>query len=195
MNIVQILDSRGKRRVGLVSSEKIILLKKVARTTDLARLALKEGVKLSRPAVGALHQHHRKNDPRVQIGSDAERDIDLARCRGVGCVNDPNRRLASPHVRQRRTHVLRGNDARPQAFVDAGLLERRNHIRTETGAQRLRLRPVAFKGHVRNFRESAASLLARLGPGRRSRFSRSAMIVLDSLNATPFSAHWMNEFF
>ena len=37
MNIVQILDSKGKRRVGLVSAEKIILLKKVARTTDLAK--------------------------------------------------------------------------------------------------------------------------------------------------------------
>ena len=46
MNIVQILDSKGKRRVGLVNAEKIILLKKVARTTDLARLALKDGVKL-----------------------------------------------------------------------------------------------------------------------------------------------------
>ncbi len=46
MNIVQILDSKGKRRVGLVSAEKIILLKKVARTTELAKLALKDGVKL-----------------------------------------------------------------------------------------------------------------------------------------------------
>ena len=46
MNIVQILDSKGKRRVGLVSADKIILLKKVARTTDLAKLALKDGVKL-----------------------------------------------------------------------------------------------------------------------------------------------------
>lgn len=46
MNIVQILDSKGKRRVGLVNAEKIILLKKVARTTDLARLALKDGTKL-----------------------------------------------------------------------------------------------------------------------------------------------------
>ncbi|HQY73668.1 MAG TPA: GguC family protein [Aestuariivirga sp.] len=46
MNIVQILDSKGKRRVGLVNAEKIILLKKVARTTDLARLALKDGMKL-----------------------------------------------------------------------------------------------------------------------------------------------------
>jgi hypothetical protein len=46
MNIVQILDSKGKRRVGIVSTEKIILLKKVARTAELAKLALKDGVKL-----------------------------------------------------------------------------------------------------------------------------------------------------
>src|SRR3990170_1290758 len=46
MNIVQILDSRGKRRVGIVNSEKIILLKKVARTAELAKLALKDGMKL-----------------------------------------------------------------------------------------------------------------------------------------------------
>jgi hypothetical protein len=46
MNIVQILDSKGKRRVGVVSAEKIILLKKVAGTTDLAKLALKDGAKL-----------------------------------------------------------------------------------------------------------------------------------------------------
>ncbi|HUQ36571.1 MAG TPA: AraD1 family protein [Aestuariivirga sp.] len=50
MNIVQILDSKGKRRVGLVSAEKIILLKKVSRTTELATLALKDGVKLSKAA-------------------------------------------------------------------------------------------------------------------------------------------------
>ena len=50
MNIVQILDSKGKRRVGLVSADKIILLKKVARTTDLVKLALKDGVKLSKAA-------------------------------------------------------------------------------------------------------------------------------------------------
>ena len=40
MNIVQILDSKGKRRVGLASGDKIIVLKKVARTTELATLAL-----------------------------------------------------------------------------------------------------------------------------------------------------------
>lgn len=51
MNIVQILDSRGKRRVGFVSAEKIMLLKKVARTTELAKLALKDGVKLLNAAM------------------------------------------------------------------------------------------------------------------------------------------------
>jgi hypothetical protein len=50
MNIVQIIDSKGKRRVGLVSGDKIILLKKVARTTELAILALKDGVKLMKAA-------------------------------------------------------------------------------------------------------------------------------------------------
>ena len=46
MNIVQILDSKRKRRVGLVHGESIILLKRVARTTELAKLAMKDGVKL-----------------------------------------------------------------------------------------------------------------------------------------------------
>ena len=50
MNIVQVLDSRGKRRVGLVNAETIVLLKKVSRTTELASLALKEGMKLSKAA-------------------------------------------------------------------------------------------------------------------------------------------------
>ena len=50
MNIVQIVDSKGKRRVGLVAGDKIILLKKVTRTTELATLALKEGVKLMKAA-------------------------------------------------------------------------------------------------------------------------------------------------
>ena len=36
MNIVQILDSKRKRRVGLVSGGNIILLKRVARTPELA---------------------------------------------------------------------------------------------------------------------------------------------------------------
>ena len=63
MNIVQILDSKGKRRVGLVSSDKIILLKKVARTTDLAKLALKDGVKLLSAAI-AYHAVQQKTMPR-----------------------------------------------------------------------------------------------------------------------------------
>jgi hypothetical protein len=50
MNIVQIVDSKGKRRVGLASGDKIILLKKVARTTELATLALKDGVRLMKAA-------------------------------------------------------------------------------------------------------------------------------------------------
>jgi hypothetical protein len=47
MNLVQIVDGRGKRRVGLVAADKVVLLKKAASTIDLARMALKEGVKLS----------------------------------------------------------------------------------------------------------------------------------------------------
>lgn len=47
MNLVQIVDSKGKRRVGLVAGGQVILLKKVATTLDLAALALKEGSKLS----------------------------------------------------------------------------------------------------------------------------------------------------
>lgn len=47
MNIVQILDSKGKRRVGLVDGNAVHVLKKVSTTLDLAALALKEGVKLA----------------------------------------------------------------------------------------------------------------------------------------------------
>ena len=47
MNLVQIVDSKGKRRVGLVGGGSIVLLKKVATTLDLARMALKEGKKLA----------------------------------------------------------------------------------------------------------------------------------------------------
>ena len=50
MNIVQIIDGKGKRRVGLVAADRIVLLKKVATTLDLARMALKEGAKLSATA-------------------------------------------------------------------------------------------------------------------------------------------------
>jgi hypothetical protein len=47
VNLVQIRDMKGKRRVGLVDGANIVLLKKVATTIDLAKLALKEGKKLS----------------------------------------------------------------------------------------------------------------------------------------------------
>jgi hypothetical protein len=47
MNIVQIIDGKGKRRVGLAAGGQVVLLKKVATTLDLARLALKDGAKLS----------------------------------------------------------------------------------------------------------------------------------------------------
>jgi hypothetical protein len=50
MNLVQIRDSKGKRRVGLVDGGSIVLLKKVATTLDLARLALKNGQKLATAA-------------------------------------------------------------------------------------------------------------------------------------------------
>ena len=50
MNLVQIRDSKGKRRVGLVDGGAIVLLKKVATTLDLARLALKNGQKLAAAA-------------------------------------------------------------------------------------------------------------------------------------------------
>lgn len=51
MNLVQIRDVKGKRRVGLVDGGTIVLLKRVATTIDLAKLALKEGKKLSAMAV------------------------------------------------------------------------------------------------------------------------------------------------
>jgi len=47
MNIVQIVDSKGKRRVGLAAGAQVVLLKKVATTLDLAKLALKEAKSLS----------------------------------------------------------------------------------------------------------------------------------------------------
>ncbi len=52
MNIVQIRDSKGKRRVGLVAGDSIILLRKISRTTELANLALKDGIKLLKAASG-----------------------------------------------------------------------------------------------------------------------------------------------
>jgi len=47
MNLVQFIDQKGKRRVGLVVGASIIVLKKAATTLDLARLALAEGKKLA----------------------------------------------------------------------------------------------------------------------------------------------------
>jgi len=47
MNLVQIVDHKGKRRVGLVDGANVVLLKKVSTTLDLARLALKDGKTLS----------------------------------------------------------------------------------------------------------------------------------------------------
>lgn len=47
MNLVQIRDQKGKRRVGLVDGANIVLLRKVATTIELAKLALKEGKKLA----------------------------------------------------------------------------------------------------------------------------------------------------
>jgi hypothetical protein len=46
MNIVQLLDHRSRRRVGLVDGDRIILLARVDRTTELANLAIKSGKKL-----------------------------------------------------------------------------------------------------------------------------------------------------
>ncbi len=50
MNIVQLIDSKNKRRVGLVDGDKVILLKRVSRTTELATFALNERLKLSNAA-------------------------------------------------------------------------------------------------------------------------------------------------
>ena len=47
MNLVQLKDLKGKRRVGLVDGGNVVLLKRVASTIDLAKLAVKEGKKLS----------------------------------------------------------------------------------------------------------------------------------------------------
>ena len=47
MNLVQIVDSKGKRRVGLVIGASVIILKKAATTLELARMALQEGKKLA----------------------------------------------------------------------------------------------------------------------------------------------------
>jgi hypothetical protein len=47
MNLVQIIDSKSKRRVGLVDGANVVILKKANTTLDLARMALKEGKRLA----------------------------------------------------------------------------------------------------------------------------------------------------
>lgn len=47
MNLVQIVDGKGKRRVGLAVAGKVVLLRKVATTLELARMALKNGTRIS----------------------------------------------------------------------------------------------------------------------------------------------------
>jgi hypothetical protein len=49
MNLVQFIDQKGKRRVGLVVGASIIVLKKAATTLDLARLALARKARSSPP--------------------------------------------------------------------------------------------------------------------------------------------------
>jgi hypothetical protein len=43
MNLVQFLDPRWKRRVGIVAADRIVPLKRVSRMTDLASLAFRQG--------------------------------------------------------------------------------------------------------------------------------------------------------
>ena len=50
MNIVQLIDSKGKRRVGVVDGASIVLLRKITRTLDLAALAIRQGQKLAAAA-------------------------------------------------------------------------------------------------------------------------------------------------
>ena len=50
MNIVQLIDSKGRRRVGVVNGADIVILKKVTSTYDLAKLAIREGQKLAAEA-------------------------------------------------------------------------------------------------------------------------------------------------
>lgn len=47
MNLVQIIDGRGKRRVALVAADRLVLLKRAASTCDLAQRALREGKTLA----------------------------------------------------------------------------------------------------------------------------------------------------
>ena len=90
MNIVQILDSKGKRRVGLVSAEKVILLKKVSRTTELASLALKDGVKLSKAASSLATTATENYAAALKEGRLTEQVVrleDLPRVQAVAFVN------------------------------------------------------------------------------------------------------------
>jgi hypothetical protein len=68
MNLVQFKDSKGKRKVGVVDGANIVILKRVSSTIDLAKLAIKDGVKLAAAAkslasgatenyAGALKEH------------------------------------------------------------------------------------------------------------------------------------------
>src|SRR5215470_470609 len=50
MHIVQFVDEAGKRRVGLVDGESLVILGKVTRTLDLAKMAIKAGEKLAATA-------------------------------------------------------------------------------------------------------------------------------------------------
>ena len=50
MNLIQFIDAKNKRAVGLVGGGKIIKLKRTTRMTELATLALSEGKSLSATA-------------------------------------------------------------------------------------------------------------------------------------------------
>jgi hypothetical protein len=52
MNLVQFIDAKNRRAVGLVSGGKIIKLKRVTRMTELGSLALKDGKSLNSTATG-----------------------------------------------------------------------------------------------------------------------------------------------
>ena len=54
MNIVQIIDGKGKQRVWLVDGRSVRLLKSVNSTLDLAQRALKQGTKLGKLASGMV---------------------------------------------------------------------------------------------------------------------------------------------
>lgn len=50
MNLVQVVDSKGKRRVGVVDGADLRLLRKASRTLDVAQLALAQGTSLAKAA-------------------------------------------------------------------------------------------------------------------------------------------------